>query len=93
MYLLPHRFVVSDFTRLAAVLSGCVSVPVHGESSPFIHPSFTDVVVTPLQEGVLQALTVIEKEVSLYVVTDEILIPVNHGLWKTWGDGMVLFWS
>lgn len=79
---LSHRFVVSDFTRLAAVLSGCVSVPVHGESSPFIHPSFTDVVVTPLQEGVLQALTVIEKEVGelilLYDLVDEFLMYVTH---------------
>lgn len=59
-----YRFVVSDFTRLASVLLGCVSVPVHGDSSPFILPSFTEVVVTPLQEGVLQALVVVEKEVS-----------------------------
>lgn len=61
-----YSFVVSDFTRLASVLLGCVSVPVHGDSSPFILPSFTEVVVTPLQEGVLQALVVVEKEVSKF---------------------------
>ncbi|XP_047499034.1 protein MON2 homolog isoform X3 [Penaeus chinensis] len=82
VHIFPHlfqhikpRFVVSDFTRLAAVLSGCVSVPVHGESSPFIHPSFTDVVVTPLQEGVLQALTVIEKEITEGSVSSRAMVP------------------
>ncbi|XP_066938872.1 protein MON2 homolog isoform X2 [Macrobrachium rosenbergii] len=71
VHIFPHlfqhikpRFVVSDFSRLASVLSGCVSVPVHGDSSPFILPSFTEVVVTPLQEGVLQALAAVEKEVT-----------------------------
>ena len=54
---------MSDLARLSTVLAGCVAVPVHGDSSPFILPSFTEVVVTPLQEGVLQSLTVIEKEV------------------------------
>uniref|UniRef100_A0A0N7ZAU2 Protein MON2 homolog n=1 Tax=Scylla olivacea TaxID=85551 RepID=A0A0N7ZAU2_SCYOL len=61
---IKHRFVVSDFTRLASVLLGCVSVPVHGDSSPFILPSFTEVVVTPLQEGILQALVGVEKEIT-----------------------------
>lgn len=71
VHIFPHlyqhikpRFVVSDFNRLSWVLSGCVSVPVHGDSSPFILPSFTEVVVTPLQEGVLQALQTIEKEIT-----------------------------
>ncbi|XP_071551599.1 protein MON2 homolog isoform X2 [Panulirus ornatus] len=71
VHIFPHlfqhiksRFVVSDFSRLASVLSGCVSVPVHGDSSPFILPPFTEVVVTPLQEGILQALTGVEKEVT-----------------------------
>ncbi|XP_069945836.1 protein MON2 homolog isoform X3 [Cherax quadricarinatus] len=71
VHIFPHlfqhikpRFVVSDFSRLASVLLGCVSVPVHGDSSPFILPSFTEVVVTPLQEGILQALSGVEKEVT-----------------------------
>lgn len=57
---------MSDFERLWWVLSGCVSVPVQGDSSPFILPSFTEVVLTPLQEGVLQALAAVEKEVCMY---------------------------
>ncbi|KAK4313902.1 hypothetical protein Pmani_014784 [Petrolisthes manimaculis] len=61
---IKHRFVVSDFERLWWVLSGCVSVPVQGDSSPFILPSFTEVVLTPLQDGVLQALAAVEKEIT-----------------------------
>ena len=65
---------MSDLARLSTVLAGCVAVPVHGDSSPFILPSFTEVVVTPLQEGVLQSLTVIEKEVSYFIIIRSLLI-------------------
>ena len=54
---------MKDFEKLSGVLVGCVSVPVHGDASPFILPSFTEVVVTPLQDGVLQCLSALEKEV------------------------------
>ncbi|KAG7177207.1 MON2-like, partial [Homarus americanus] len=82
VHIFPHlfqhikpRFVVSDFTRLASVLLGCVSVPVHGDSSPFILPSFTEVVVTPLQEGILQALAGVEKEVTEGNGTTRSMVP------------------
>ena len=69
------RFVVSDFTRLSTVFAGCIAVPVHGDSSPFILPSFTEVVVTPLQEGVLQSLNVIEKEVTEGTTMSRPMVP------------------
>lgn len=65
-YLLHHikgRFVASDFQKLSTVLQNAVAVPVYGEASPFILPSLTEVVLSPLQEAVLQAMDVLQKEV------------------------------
>lgn len=56
------RFVASDLQKLATVLQNAVSVPVHGEASPFILPSLTEVVLTTLQEAVLQAMYTLQKE-------------------------------
>jgi len=41
------------------VLKKALTVPVHGDSSPFIIPSFPDVSTTPLQEATLQAVEAI----------------------------------
>lgn len=63
-YLLHHikgRFVASDFQKLSTVLQNAVAVPVYGEASPFILPSLTEVVLSPLQDSVLQAMDVLQK--------------------------------
>lgn len=62
--LLDHikvRFSVSDLQKLSDVLKRALTVPVHGDSSPFIIPTFPDVSTTPLQEATLQAVEAIIK--------------------------------
>lgn len=62
--LLDHikvRFSVSDLQKLSEVLKRALTVPVHGDSSPFIIPTFPDVSTTPLQEATLQAVEALIK--------------------------------
>ena len=56
-----RRFQAEDFSKLCAILERAVAVPVHGEASPFILPSLTEVVLTKLQEAVLACLDTVEK--------------------------------
>ncbi|XP_054718862.1 protein MON2 homolog [Uloborus diversus] len=62
---IKSRFVATDFQKLAAVLQNAAAVPVHGEASPFILPSLTEVLLTHLQESLLQAMHLLLKE-ALY---------------------------
>ncbi|XP_055928988.1 protein MON2 homolog isoform X2 [Argiope bruennichi] len=59
---IKERFVAADFQKLATVLQNAVAVPIHGETSPFILPSLTEVVLTPLQDSVLQSMHILLKE-------------------------------
>lgn len=64
-YLFEHiksRFITADLQKLSSVLQTALSVPVHGDASPFIIPSYPDITVTPLQEAVLQAMDVLIKQ-------------------------------
>lgn len=66
-YLFEHiksRFVTSDLQKLSTVLQTALSVPVHGDASPFIIPSYPEITVTPLQEAVLHAMDVLIKAVN-----------------------------
>lgn len=42
-------FEIADFDKLARVLKGALAVPVQGESTPFLVPSYTELSMTPLQ--------------------------------------------
>ena len=55
------RFVAADLQKLSSVLRTALCVPVHGDASPFIIPSFPDVTTTPLQEASLTAMDVLIK--------------------------------
>ncbi|XP_021343975.1 protein MON2 homolog isoform X2 [Mizuhopecten yessoensis] len=50
------RFVGADLQKLCTVLKSALTVPVHGDASPFIIPSYPDVTITPLQEATLQSM-------------------------------------
>lgn len=66
-YLFEHiksRFVTSDLQKLSTVLQTALSVPVHGDASPFIIPSYPEITVTPLQEAVLHAMDVLIKVIT-----------------------------
>lgn len=92
-YLFEHikpRFVTADLQKLSTVLQTALSVPVHGDASPFIIPSYPEITVTPLQEAVLQAMDVlikviIHKQLNLmfhhFMLTDTSLthsVPHSH---------------
>ncbi|XP_013390078.1 protein MON2 homolog, partial [Lingula anatina] len=57
------RFGCADLQKLTAVLKSALSVPVAGEAFSFILPTNMDMNMTPLQEGVLQAVNVLVKEI------------------------------
>lgn len=65
------RFGSDDLHMLCKVLQSAVSVPVHGEASPFILPSMTDPVLTPLQEGILLCMDTLQR-VVLYLYTSKL---------------------
>ncbi|KAI9558503.1 hypothetical protein GHT06_015291 [Daphnia sinensis] len=56
------RFGSDNLQMLCTVLQSAVSVPVHGEASPFILPSVNDPVLTPLQEGVLLCMDTLQRD-------------------------------
>ncbi|KAG1680890.1 Protein MON2 [Nymphon striatum] len=62
--LMNKRFVAADLMKLASVLQNALSVPVHGDASLFLIPSTTEVVLTPLQEAVLQTVDVLINKLS-----------------------------
>ncbi len=53
------RFVASDLHKLSTVLQRALTVPVHGDSTPFIMP-IGEVELTSLQEAILQAIEVLK---------------------------------
>ena len=46
---IKSTFETGDFDKLARVLKGALAVPVQGESTPFLVPSFSELSLTPLQ--------------------------------------------
>ncbi|XP_071082780.1 protein MON2 homolog [Haliotis cracherodii] len=58
------RFVTADLHKLSTVLRRALSVPVQGEASPFIIPTYPDVIITPLQETGLQVVDVLIRTVK-----------------------------
>ncbi|KAK3580643.1 hypothetical protein CHS0354_013414 [Potamilus streckersoni] len=59
------RFVAADLKRLSFVLNSALSVPVHGDASPFIIPSYPEITTTPLQDATLEVVeTLMEAVIS-----------------------------
>ena len=66
--LLEHikiRFVRADLQKLSDVLKSALTVPVQGDMSPFLLPSYPDISTTPLQEATLQAVEALIKVCDL----------------------------
>ncbi|KAK7101826.1 protein MON2 homolog [Littorina saxatilis] len=57
------RFTTSDLQQFSRVLHAALSVPVHGDASPFIIPSYPEVTITPLQEASLNAMEALVKAI------------------------------
>ncbi|KAK9890442.1 hypothetical protein WA026_010528 [Henosepilachna vigintioctopunctata] len=58
-----NNFTLDDLKNLNQVLSNAVSIPVFGETAPYIIPSNSDLTLTPLHDGVLHASDLLQKEV------------------------------
>ncbi|XP_062616734.1 protein MON2 homolog isoform X2 [Saccostrea cucullata] len=86
---IKSRFVTADLQKLSKVLRTALCVPVHGDASPFIIPSFPDVTTTPLQEATLAAMESLIKAVqmgpesmqSMYPdIFDQLLTFIEYGV-------------
>lgn len=56
------RFSTEDLSQLCGVLTNAVTVPVHGESAPYVLSSLSDISLTPLHDGVLHSMELLQKE-------------------------------
>lgn len=59
---IKNKFDLEDLKQLCSVLTNAVTVPVHGESAPYILPAVSDVTLTPLHDGVLHSMELLQKE-------------------------------
>ncbi|XP_039437762.1 protein MON2 homolog [Culex pipiens pallens] len=58
------RFSNKDLTQLCAVLMNAVAVPVHSDSTPYIMSTISDSLLTPLHDGVLDCMELLQKEAT-----------------------------
>lgn len=86
---IKSRFVAADLQKLSTVLRSALSVPVHGDMSPFIIPTYPDLTITPLQESTLNAVQVLIKAIkngsesmqNMYPdLFDQLLIYIEYGV-------------
>lgn len=56
------RFSNEDLKKLCDVLMNAVMVPVHSESTPYIMSTMSDSLLTPLHDGVLDCMELLQKE-------------------------------
>ncbi|XP_018610506.2 protein MON2 homolog isoform X2 [Scleropages formosus] len=68
-------FTMEHLAKLDAVLHGAVSVPISSDTSPFILPSYTEAVLTSLQEAVLAALDVLQKAICVGPEIMQVMYP------------------
>ncbi|ERL84532.1 hypothetical protein D910_01962, partial [Dendroctonus ponderosae] len=59
---IKNAFTSEDLSQLGVVLTNSVCVPVFGETSPYIISVSSDVSLTPLHDGVLHAMELLQKE-------------------------------
>ncbi|XP_036362919.1 protein MON2 homolog isoform X2 [Octopus sinensis] len=86
---IKSRFVAADLQKLSTVLRSALSVPVHGDFSPFIIPTYPELTITPLQESTLNAVQVLIKAIktgsdamqNMYPdLFDQLLIYIEYGV-------------
>lgn len=68
------RFSTEDLSQLCTVLTNAVTVPVHGESAPYVLSSLSDISLTPLHDGVLHSMELLQKE-ALSSPESSIMLP------------------
>lgn len=60
-FLCLNRFNETDLNKLCAVLMNAVAVPVHSDSTPYIMSTISDSLLTPLHDGVLDCMELLQK--------------------------------
>uniref|UniRef100_A0A8C7PNB4 Protein MON2 homolog n=1 Tax=Oncorhynchus mykiss TaxID=8022 RepID=A0A8C7PNB4_ONCMY len=68
-------FSMEDLRKLGVILHGAVSIPISSDASPFILPSYTEAVLTSLQEAVLTALDVLQKAICVGPENLQVMYP------------------
>uniref|UniRef100_A0A8C7QZX8 Protein MON2 homolog n=1 Tax=Oncorhynchus mykiss TaxID=8022 RepID=A0A8C7QZX8_ONCMY len=68
-------FSMEDLRKLGVILHGAVSIPISSDASPFILPSYTEAVLTSLQEAVLTALDVLQKAICVGPESLQVMYP------------------
>ncbi|KAI7811623.1 protein MON2 homolog isoform X1 [Triplophysa rosa] len=68
-------FSMEDLKKLGVILHGAVSVPISSDASPFILPSYTEAVLTSLQEVVLTSLDVLQKAICVGSENLQVMYP------------------
>ncbi|XP_062245338.1 protein MON2 homolog isoform X1 [Platichthys flesus] len=69
------NFSMEDLKKLGVILHGAVSVPISSDASPFILPSYTEAVLTSLQEAVLTALDILQKAICVGPENLQVMYP------------------
>ncbi|KAJ8394001.1 hypothetical protein AAFF_G00055340 [Aldrovandia affinis] len=69
------NFSMDELGKLGVILQGAVSVPIGSDASPFILPSYTEAVLTGLQEAVLTALDVLQKAICVGPENMQVMYP------------------
>lgn len=57
------KFTLEDLKQLRVVLTNTVTVPIYGESATYTMPPSSDSTLSPLHDGVLYSMELLEKEV------------------------------
>lgn len=57
-------FNLEDLKQFCVVLTNTVAIPIHGESPTYILPSSTDITLTPLHDGILHSIELLQKEAT-----------------------------
>jgi C-terminal region of Mon2 protein len=58
------RFTDDDLKKLCNVLMHAVMVPVHSDSTPYIMSTMSDSLLTPLHDGILECMELLQKEAT-----------------------------
>lgn len=57
-----RRFSASDFDKFCTVLTNAVCIPVQTDAVPYIMSTVSDTLLTPLHDGILECMELIQKE-------------------------------
>lgn len=69
-------FDANDLKRLCDVLMNAVAVPVHSDSTPYIMSTISDSLLTPLHDGVLDCMELLQKDALLPRSTLKPMVPL-----------------